>query len=377
MSTFIERTFAQPLDPRRPGLRVAIKDLIDLAGLPTTAGSAAVAASAKPAPADAPCLAGIRAAEGRGEVVIVGKTGLHELAFGVTGINAWFGTPINPLDPGRVPGGSSSGSAVAVAIGEADVALGSDTGGSVRIPATCCGVAGLKTTFGLISLEGVWPLAPSLDTVGPMARDVAGLRAGMALLDPGFGEVTNEASPAVARLRLPADPRIDAAIDAALRSAELEVNEVTLPGWVAANEAAMVILSAEAWASDRHLIDAGLGEDVATRLQSGAGFTAAQLSAARQVGEAWKAELAATIERFGPVAFPTLSEDPPHLSDAGRATTLRHTTPVNLAGFPAVCIPAPTTGGSGLPAGLQLVGLPGGEAALLDLAEVVEAAVRR
>ncbi|MBO0692517.1 MAG: amidase, partial [Acidimicrobiaceae bacterium] len=201
MSTFIERTFAQPVDPQRRGLRVAIKDLIDLAGLPTTAGSAAVTATAKPATADAACLAGIRAAEARGEVVIVGKTGLHELAFGVTGINSWFGTPINPLDPARIPGGSSSGSAVAVATGEADVALGSDTGGSVRIPASCCGVAGLKTTFGRIPVAGVWPLAPSLDTVGPLARDVAGLRAGMALLDPAFGDPPAEQSPAVGRLR--------------------------------------------------------------------------------------------------------------------------------------------------------------------------------
>jgi len=377
MSTFIERTFAQPLDPRRQVLKVAIKDLIDLAGLPTTAGSAAVAATAKPAAADAPCLAGIRAAEAKGDVVIVGKTGLHELAFGVTGINVWFGTPINPLDPARIPGGSSSGSAVAVATGEADVALGSDTGGSVRIPAACCGVAGLKTTFGRIPTAGVWPLAPSLDTVGPLARDVAGLRAAMALLEPGFGEGAVEPSPGVARVRLPAEPRIDAAIDAALHAAELSVDEATLRGWDAANDAAMVVLVAEAWASDRHLIGTGLGEDVDSRLQSGAGITAAQLSDARQVGEGWKAELRATIERFGPVAFPTLADDPPRLGDALRTTPARHTTPVNLAGFPAVCLPVPAPGGSGLPAGLQLVGLPGGEEGLLELAGRVEAAVAR
>ena len=92
----------------------------------------------------------------------------------MTGVNPWYGTPVNPLDPALVPGGSSSGSAVAVATGEADVAYGSDTGGSVRIPAACCGIAGLKTTWGRIPLDGVWPLSPSFDTVGPMARDVAG-----------------------------------------------------------------------------------------------------------------------------------------------------------------------------------------------------------
>lgn len=376
MSTFIERTFAQTPDPNRPALGVAIKDLIDLTGLPTTAGSRAVAANAKPATADAECLAGIRAAEARGEVVIVGKTGLHELAFGITGINAWFGTPINPLDPARIPGGSSSGSAVAVATGEADVALGSDTGGSVRIPAACCGVAGLKTTFGRIPLGGVWPLAASLDTVGPMARDVAGLRAGMALLDPGFAARPAEVRPAVARLRLPADPRIDAAIDASLSSAELEVSDVPLPGWKAADEAVMTILAAEAWASDGHLIDAGIGVDVATRLQGGAGVTAAQLSAARRVGEEWKAELRSTIERFGPVALPTLADDPPRMGEALRNPAVRYTATINLAGFPAVCLPLPAPGGSGLPVGLQLVGLPGGEEALLELAGRVEAAVR-
>ena len=116
----------------------------------------------------------------------MGKANLHELALGASGVNEYFGTPVNPLDPGRVPGGSSSGSAVAVADGEADLAYGSDTGGSVRVPAAFCGIAGLKTTHGRISLAGVWPLAPSMDTIGPMARDVAGVAAGMALLEPGF-----------------------------------------------------------------------------------------------------------------------------------------------------------------------------------------------
>src|SRR4051794_36392023 len=132
-----------------------------MVGLPTTAGCRALERRAAPAVADAACLQEIRAREAAGELWIVGKTNLHELAYGVTGINQWFGTPANPLDPRRMPGGSSSGSAVAVAVGDADVALGSDTGGSVCIPAACCGIAGLKTTRGRISLQGVWPLAPS------------------------------------------------------------------------------------------------------------------------------------------------------------------------------------------------------------------------
>ena len=125
-------------------------------GEQTTAGCRAVAGRAAPALRDAACLAGARAAGAR----IVGRTNLHELALGVTGVNPWYGTPVNPLDPALVPGGSSSGSAVAVATGEADVAYGSDTGGSVRIPAACCGIAGLKTTWGRVPLDGVWPLCP-------------------------------------------------------------------------------------------------------------------------------------------------------------------------------------------------------------------------
>src|SRR5271170_5266731 len=166
-------------------------------GYPTTAGCRAVADEAVPATADALCLAGARAAGAR----IVGRANLHELALGVTGVNPWFGTPVNPLDPRRVPGGSSSGSAVAVASGEADVAYGSDTGGSVRIPSACCGTAGLKTTWGRIPLDGVWPLSPNFDTIGPMARDVTGLEIGMALLEPGF-TAASPASWRVGRVRM-------------------------------------------------------------------------------------------------------------------------------------------------------------------------------
>ena len=144
MTTFITR-----FDTNGTGIRLAVKDLIDMEGVPTTAGCRVVADAAEPATRDAPLLAGARAAGVR----IVGKANLHELAFGASGVNHHFGTPVNPLDPALVPGGSSSGSAVAVGSGDADVAFGSDTGGSVRIPSACCGTAGLKTTHGRVSLE--------------------------------------------------------------------------------------------------------------------------------------------------------------------------------------------------------------------------------
>lgn len=355
------------------GLRVAVKDLIDVAGLPTTAGSRAVARRAAPATADAECLAGLRAAEAAGTASFVGKTNLHEIALGITGINPWFGTPTNPLDPGLVPGGSSSGSAVAVAADEADVAYGSDTGGSIRIPAACCGIAGLKTTWGRISTAGVRPLAPSFDTIGPMARDVAGLVAGMALLEPGFCIDTAEVPGTVGRLRLSAAPAIDAAIDAALSAAEVEVTDVRLDGWEAASEAALSRLVAEAYAGNRDLLASGeLGEDVAARLRGGEAVTADVLASVDATAAAWDAELHELWKRVEVLALPTLRDVPPPLERAQLMMELRVTHPVNLAGLPAVALPVPARP---LPASLQLVGPKGSEARLLRLAAQVEAAM--
>src|SRR5882724_8196221 len=137
-------------DGNDAGPRLAVKYCIDVAGLPTTAGCPVVAEMAERAHTDAAVVASARRAGAR----IVGKTSLTELCWSASGINHWAGTPVNPLDPRRLPGGSSSGSAVAVAAGEADVALGTDTGGSVRIPAACCGIVGLKTTWGRVPLDG-------------------------------------------------------------------------------------------------------------------------------------------------------------------------------------------------------------------------------
>ena len=297
-----------------PGLRVAVKDLIDVAGLPTTAGSRAIAEQAAPAAADAPCLAGLRAAIDRGEARLAGKTNLHELAYGISGINAAFGTPVNPLDPLRVPGGSSSGSAVAVASGEADVSYGSDTGGSIRIPAACCGIAGLKTTWGRIPLTGVWPLAPSMDTVGPMARDVAGLIAGMQLLEPGFS-VAAPAPQVVGRVVIGADPTIDEAVDTALAAAGWDVVQVGLDGLDRATTAAMTVLDAEAWASDGVHADRApdkIGRDVLARLREASAITPAAVSAAREHAAHWRATLSSLWDRVRPARPADAARLPAH-----------------------------------------------------------------
>jgi len=280
---------------------VAIKDLIDVAGVPTTAGSPAVAAVATPATSDAACMAGLREAD----AAIVGKANLHELAFGGTGVNRWFGTPRNPLDHRRIPGGSSSGSAVAVATGEADIALGTDTAGSIRTPSACCGTVGLKTTHGRILVGGVRALAPSLDVVGPMARDVAGVVAGMRLLDPGFSMDGAAPAPVIGRVRISGvDPRIDQALDDVLRLSEVEVLDLELPGFSRAAAAGVTVLLAEAWTVNRRLHDDHpdrLGPDVLQRLEHGCRITEADLDRARTVSA--RGDTSWTPRGIGPLCW--------------------------------------------------------------------------
>ena len=369
MATFITR-----LPNSGDGIRLAVKDLIDVAGVPTTAGSRALAATAA-AERDAACLAGARAAGAR----IVGKANLDELAFGASGVNAYFGTPVNPLDPDRVPGGSSSGSAVAVAGGEADLAYGTDTGGSIRIPSAFCGITGLKTTHGRIPLAGVWPLAPSMDTIGPMARDVAGVAAGLALLEPGFS-VDVAAATQVGRIRpadVDVDPVIDAAVDAALARCGVEVIEVSLPGWGAARRTCDVIIDAEATVSNRALLADPDRRDLLTpRVRAALGeaqaVTPAQLLAARAERERWRAAMAA-LRGIDVLAVATVPFFPPRLEAAARHGYLALTSPVNLAGLPALALPVPA--GQRLPASLQLIGRPSAEALLLATGAAIEAAV--
>jgi len=374
MTTFLER-FATS----GAGLAVAVKDLIDVAGSVTTAGCRALA-DAPPAPVDAACLTEIRRREAAGELWLAGKTNLHELAYGTTGVNPWFGTPVNPLDPALIPGGSSSGSAVAVGAGEADVALGSDTGGSVRIPAACCGVAGLKTTWGRVPLSGVWPLAPSLDTIGPLARDVAGLVAGMRLLEPGFSvRASAPGDIEIGRLRglgVDVDPIVDEAIDRALAAAGLTVRDVTLDGWRDAHSAADVILSAEAWRADGPLLARrrdDIGDITANRIAASASVTVDAERAARQVQLAWQRRLEDLFVETPVLALPTLATLPPTIASDPVGLN-RLTLPVNLAGLPGLSLPVPTAGG-GLPASLQLVAPGYGDEMLLSIGAIVEAAI--
>jgi amidase len=368
----VPATFITSFPAAGPGPRVAVKDLIDMAGVPTTAGSRVLADAAVPAAADAPCLAGLRAAEAQ----IVGRTNLHELAFGVTGINPWFGTPTNPLDASLAPGGSSSGSAVAVATGEAAVAYGTDTGGSIRIPAACCGVCGLKTTLGRIPVAGVRPVAPSLDTVGPMAADVAGLIAGMRLLEPGFAVAPDAGSPRVARLRIRAAPDVDAAVTEALRAASWEISDVDPAEWHTATRWATQLLLAEAYRSNQDLLERHadrISPDVARRLVAGHHVGTEVVAAAIEARAQWRSQLAALLRRFDLLVTPTLLILPPPLDRAHDLLEGRCTLPVNFAGVPALALPVPARGP--LPASIQLISAPGTEERLLAAGAALEAAV--
>jgi amidase len=364
-------TFLLRLDPGPgEGPTVAVKDLIDVAGTPTTCASRPVATSARPAGADAACVAAIRAAGGR----IVGKVNLHELAFGGSGINPYTGTPVNPLDAGRIPGGSSSGSAVAVASGEAHIAIGTDTAGSIRTPAACCGVAGLKTTVGRIPVEGVHALAPSLDTVGPMAVDVAGLARGMRLLDPTSLDLPAPAA-SVGRVRLGAAPWVEDAVDLVLRVAEVPVVDMALPGWDAAERAGTTVLFGEAARTNRGLAEARgdqLGPETWFRLACGAAIGDDELAAALASAGPWRDQLSGAFARTPVLVTAGIMDEPAPLDDPTRLDTRRLNVAVNLAGIPALVLPAPS--GGRFPASIQLLAPHGNEELLLATGALLEAA---
>jgi amidase len=350
--------------------------MIDVEGYKTTAGCEALSRYGKAATADARCLRGFREAGIR----LYGKTNLHELAFGTTGINSWTGTPINPLGADLIPGGSSSGNAVALALGLCDMAIGTDTGGSVRIPSACCGTAGLKTTEGRVSNHGVRPLAPTLDVVGPMARDVAGLARSMRLLDPTF-EIGPSAG-VVYHLEVgPVDQQVRLAIQAAIRAAGL--NDIPCPisesEWEYAIDAVNDILWAEAAQANLGLVSHW------KELQSGVSLSKGltiwrdsdRMRRAVRFRAHWKDRLRNLLGDTGVILSPTIECMPPSFSRvrSERIRLARFTSPVNLAGLPALAIPIPSS--TMLPSSLQLVGPPNGESMLLATAGLIEAAIGR
>jgi len=383
-----------PPDPNGKGLRLAVKDNIDMKGVVTTAGSEIFSITHKPAEKDAACLAIAR----QRKVQIVGKTNLSEFAVSPSGMNEYFGTAVNPLKRNLIPGGSSSGNAVALASGMADVAIGTDTAGSVRVPAACCGVVGLKTTFGLIPIEGCYPVEKHLDTVGPMGKDIAHTVQGMELLQNGFGPryaAAKAAKPTagsirVGRLKLKGtDPKIDQAIDDALAKTGfqvVELGESLSDKFEQAEKDGNTVASSGAWISDERFQFA-LG--VTSRTQSVIRFgqvtyTTGYRSALARRG-AWQRTLSKVFETVDLIALPTLQKTPPGIPLLNlrmgileaEMLQLQNTVAVNFAGNPALAVPVPLHRAKAPVTSLQLIGPRLAEADLLNAGRLVESAVQR
>ncbi|HDW3137399.1 TPA: amidase [Escherichia fergusonii] len=346
-------------------LRFAVKDTLDIAGRPTRAGC--------PALADAP------KAKQHARIVkvllnsgcqLTGKTTLHELAFGVTGINPWSGTPVNPQYPALIPGGSSSGSATVVARGDVDFALGTDTGGSVRMPAACCGVLGLKPGYGVLSRQGVLPAYSSLDCVGIFAREPRILRDVLTRLALPV-DAPLDSLPAIGFI-FAAQPDIDALLVDALEALGIAANSVTLPLLGEAHRAGLTIINRENWLAFNTLLAShAVSPDVASRIQAGESITSDQLASAENVRAQFTAQVNALLEDTPLLALATLPELPPMLEEAEDPLSVVNLTrlvrPFNLSGHPAISLPMGEL--QGRPVALQLVAGFGEEGLLVQAAE--------
>lgn len=346
-------------------LSFAVKDTLDIAGFPTRAGCPALAAN----PAAEQHAEVVATLLGQG-CVLTGKTTLHELAFGVTGINPWGGTPVNPRFPDLIPGGSSSGSAAVVAAGEVDFALGTDTGGSVRMPAACCGILGLKPTYGRLSRAGVMPAHSSLDCVGIFARSSSVLRRVLTRLAlPVDAPVTT--LPAMGFIPT-ATSDIDALLLNFLAQWDLRPQQVDLPLLGDAHRAGLTLISRENWQAFNPLLsDDRVSADVATRIRAGASIDVAALNGAEDIRQAFTAQVDARLAETPLLALATLPELPPTLDEAKDPLSVVNLTrlvrPFNLSGHPALTLPAGTLGGR--PVALQLIAAKGQEGLLIQAAE--------
>eukprot|EP00456_Euglypha_rotunda_P041622 TRINITY_DN3232_c0_g1_i12.p1 TRINITY_DN3232_c0_g1~~TRINITY_DN3232_c0_g1_i12.p1 ORF type:complete len:326 (-),score=80.63 TRINITY_DN3232_c0_g1_i12:17-994(-) len=291
-----------PLDLGGDAFDVAVKDCLDIAGFPTVCGSAAF----EHAPAATENADVVNALLNSG-CHIVGKTVMHELAYGMTGINAFSGTPVNPRFPDLIVGGSSSGSAAAVAAEMVDFAIGTDTGGSIRLPAACCGVMGLKPSFGIVSRQGASPVHSSLDCVGPIARDMNMIEAAMRIICPGFEPTEMPQRPTIGRILCAADAEVEQAIDKAIAPLDASLIAVELPSLHAAHLAGITIMAAEMAALFGHLIGSGkLGTDVDARLTAAKTITRGQVEEAEGVRAGFTQEVDGILGHCDAILLPTL-----------------------------------------------------------------------
>jgi aspartyl-tRNA(Asn)/glutamyl-tRNA(Gln) amidotransferase subunit A len=397
------------------GIPIAIKDNLYTQGVRTTAGSKVLRDFIPKF--DATAVARARNAG----AVILGKTNLHEFAYGVTTGNPHYGAAHNPWDVDRIPGGSSGGSAAAIAAGLCVASIGTDTGGSIRIPASLCGIFGIKPSFGRVSCYGAVPLAPNLDHVGPLARTVADaaiLLSAIAGADPRdlstltqprlkpFADaraISSRLRPRFTKkrpLRLgwpkdyffdAIDPDVVFALDAAARSFEelgAVIEEVSLPhvrdgdapSTTIALAEATHVHEAEGWFPSQ---SADYGEDVRKRLEMGRDIRAADYLAALGVRKRVRADFDAAFERVDAILAPATPITAPRIGEnvvmigsteeTVRNALIRTNRPANLTGLPALSMPCGRTP-NGLPVGLQLIGKQWGEESLLTIARLFEQA---
>jgi aspartyl-tRNA(Asn)/glutamyl-tRNA(Gln) amidotransferase subunit A len=385
------------------GVPIALKDLYDTAGVRTTAGSKILADRVPDA--DATVVRRLREAG----AIVLGKLHMVEFAYGPEGLNAHHGAPRNPWDAAveRMPGGSSSGSGVAVAAGLAPAALGSDTGGSIRIPASLCGITGLKPTYGRVSRAGVLPLAWSMDHVGPMTRTVADAAVLLRVLagyDPADASTSVLPVPdylaalsgEVKGLRVgvlrsyfleSATPEVRAAVErasAVLKDAGAVVDDVALPGVAHVAAAAYAVVGSEALAYHAGWLKARPADydpEVRRRLQLGAFITGAHYVRGQQVRALVRAEVDGALTRHDvllapatPLTAPRLDERQTTLGDGPsdvRGALIRLTRPFNFSGHPACAVPCGYST-QGLPIGMQIVGRPFDEATVLRVADAYQ-----
>ena len=380
------------------GLPIALKDNIETAGVRTTSGAAYLADHIPNR--DAPVVARLKA-QG---AVPTGKANMQELAWGVVSTNPVAGQCRNPWNPARIPGGSSGGSGAAVAAGMAEAALGTDTGGSVRIPAAMTGIAGLRPTHGRISIRGITPVSVAHDTVGPMARrvaDVARLFAALAAYDPldpvsrdlPLGNFLPTLGDGVAGVRVGL-PRnfffedVDAEVEAAVRegartleSLGARLVEVTLAGAETAQRWTTVMAYADACAYHRERLDAGPGaisRPVYERMMLGRDFGAVDYAEAMRGREAWRRTLAEAFETVDVLLAPTTPRPAPPIADdrsLHRATqeATRFTYGGALASIPGLSVPCGFSA-DGLPIGMMLEAAWGAEPLLLRVGHAYQTA---
>jgi len=389
----LQRAAKLPLPPLA-GIPISIKDLFDEAGQTTRAGSR-VLDGAPAAANDSTIVQRLRAAG----AVIIGRTNLVEFAYSGLGLNPHYGTPRNPWqrESGRIPGGSSSGAAISVTDGMAAAAIGTDTGGSVRIPSALCGLTGFKPTARRVPMQGVLPLSPSLDSIGPLARSVACC----ALLDAVLaGEAPNALKPARLQGRHFAVPRtlvfdgIDATVAAAFESAGRRLSQagavlvdIDLPEFA---ELAHInrlggFTASEAWAWHRSLLETRGGEydpRVAGRMRRGAAMTAADYLQLQSDRRRWIASLTARLTDFDGMLMPTVPVIAPpiaaldsneELYAATNLLILRNPTLINFLDGCALSLPCHAPGEA--PVGLMLAGLRNEDAQILRLGAAIEAAL--